>query len=112
MTTPGTRRTWHTGRQWVAHLRDLHRRRGTRAKVYRDLDAHLAALDRASIRGMGRANLEAIREALELVKPARGHRAGTDYERIVNETHNELARLARRQRDLGLQLVLPLRWAA
>jgi hypothetical protein len=100
-TTPGTRRTWSTAREWVAHLRDLLRRQGTTAKASTDLEAHLVAADRDWLRSRTTIELELLRRLFDEPKvrgcsaivPPRGQRAGSPYELIVNETHNALARV-------------------
>ena len=100
-TTPGTRRTWRDGVQWAAHLRDLMRRAGTKAKVYADLQAHMAACTREFIREQHFPGMLAMRHALggpeahgcAIVRPPRGKRAGSPYELIVNELEAKLARV-------------------
>jgi hypothetical protein len=97
-TTPGTRRTWSTGRQWAKHLRDLLRRTGTKAKVYTDLEAHMVACDRAFIREQNMEGLLALQAVLrtpkaqhdERVRPPRGQRGGSAYVLITDEVHNAL----------------------
>jgi hypothetical protein len=112
-TTPGTRRTWSTGQQWVAHLRALLGLTGRRAKTYTDLEAHMVACDRAFIRSLTVAGLEAIRDVLAdkkvrahtYIVPVRGQRAGSPYELIVTEVHNTLGRVhAARARHHRLRL--------
>lgn len=97
VTTPGTRRRWASGAEWAEHADELGALRGTRAKVYCDLAAHLAALSVEFIRTQGREDLEAIELALLNKRtqyvPPRGARAGTDYERVINAVHNALAQL-------------------
>lgn len=105
-TTPGTRRRWSTGQEWAAHLRDLLRRTGRKAKGYTDLEAHMVACDREFIRSLNFPGLYAIRKALETPKargcglcvPPRGHRAGSPYELIVNEVHNAMQNARARER--------------
>ena len=102
-TTPGTRRTWATGLESIAHLRDLLRRTGTRAKVYRDLEAHLQACDRAFIREQTRDELERLQDFIRTerhhrVRPPRHLRAGSPYVLITEEVHNCLQNLRARDR--------------
>lgn len=100
-TTPGTRRTWRDGVAWAKHLRQLLAKTGTKAKVYRDLEAHMRACDREFIREQHFPGMLAIRHAFDdlkgaggsLVRPPRGKRAGSPYELIVNALEAKFARV-------------------
>ena len=100
-TTPGTRLTWSTLEEWTAAAHDV-LSRPCAAKTYRDQAAHIQELARHTgfVEAHERAELVALRAFLDRwYQPARGHRAGTCYERLVNTIHNQLARLQRTEQQ-------------
>jgi hypothetical protein len=96
-TTPGTRITWGSGDEWLAGF-DAINRRGWTSKRYADLAAHLDELARHPdfIAAQPLEDLRAMRAVvLKHYRPVAGQRAGTSYERVINEINNAIGILAR-----------------
>lgn len=95
--TPGTRLAWSSGLEWTAAFRTLHARRCT-TKRHTDLAAHLDELARHPdfLDAQPLEDLEAIADLVRAAyEPPRGRRAGTSYERVINDTNNAIARARR-----------------
>jgi hypothetical protein len=95
-TTPGTRLAWSTGLEWLDALERIRRRRIS-AKRYQDERAHLDELARRPyfIKQQIPAVLELMRARVKAAyRPVAGARAGTSYERVINEINNAIARKA------------------
>lgn len=98
MTTPGTRLTWTTPLEWIAHDRALEQRRHSAGR-YRAEDAHLEALAGAGTWFLTQ-ELEQLvaldryvraQSRRSRFKPARGNRAGSPYVRIVDALNAAIA---------------------
>lgn len=101
-TTPGTRRAWATGAEWVRHAIALEAGRCS-AKRYADLAAHLDELARRQdfLAAQPLEELQAIRAVVtgKSYLPPRGRRAGTSYERVLNEVNNAITRERQHEQD-------------
>jgi hypothetical protein len=100
-TTPGTRLTWSSATDWMVCARQLGCRRCS-SKTHADQANHLDELARHPdfIAAHDRDDLEQLRDfILRWYQPHRGARAGTSYERVINEINNQLAWLTRAEAD-------------
>jgi hypothetical protein len=92
--TPGMRLRWWTLEQWLALSWELQARRCS-AGTYRKQAAHLDALARHP-HVVAKGTLEGLRQAREFlerssVRPARGQRGGTSWERLLVCVNNGIA---------------------
>lgn len=97
--TPGTRIQFHDVGTWVDGYMELHQRPAS-AQRYAQLDAHVEALATDLIRRERSAGaLQRLRTVFQApgtrLKPPRGMRAGSHYERVITHTNNRLMALAR-----------------
>lgn len=89
-TTPGTRLTWGTAGEWLAHATAIEARRHSRAR-YAAAAAHLEELARR-LDFLDAQPAEELLACLAFVRkyhrPSKGSRAGTPYAVLVVELHN------------------------
>lgn len=96
-TTPGTRLTWGSCNEWLAHLDQLMGRHCSRIQ-YDQLAAHLDELARHPdfIAAQPLEDLQALQAAIRThYRPPQGRRAGTSYERVIGEVNNAISQQSR-----------------
>ncbi len=95
--TPGTRIRWGSADEWLAGL-DALLHRPCSSGQYRQLAAHLDELAKHPdfVAAQPIEDLANMREELlRHYRPPHGMRAGTSYERVINEVNNAIAAAAR-----------------
>lgn len=80
--TPKTRVRWQTLREWLRSYKRLDARAPSMARNVA-LKAHLRVLPDSVVALASMADLAEFRNLLFRLRPPRGQRAGTDYERLV-----------------------------
>jgi hypothetical protein len=94
--TPGTRVEWGTVQEWIAGAEAILGRRVSSGRYAAERE-HLAALSNEWIEAQPVADLRELATWLEdrasqEMKPIKGRREGTDYERVINALNNAIAR--------------------